>query len=98
MLFRSVSQSRYSQDQALKASIREHHRKSRSTYGTLRIQKKLAEDGAVRSGSILLSIGAAAFTLARYAQFKIKRNIELILPLMICIMLFGLAISLPNAR
>jgi len=54
--------------------------------------------GAVRSGSILLSIGAAAFTLARYAQFKIKRNIELILPLMICIMLFGLAISLPNAR
>jgi len=54
--------------------------------------------GAVRSGSILLSIDAAAFTLARYAQFKIKRNIELILPLMICIMLFGLAISLPNAR
>ena len=32
-------------DQALKASIREHHEKSRSTYGTRRIQKKLAEDG-----------------------------------------------------
>jgi hypothetical protein len=28
----------------------------------------------------------------------VKRNIELILPLMICIMLFGLALSLPNAR
>ena len=54
--------------------------------------------GAVRSGSIILSIGAAAFTLARYHQLKIKRNIELILPIMICIMLFGLAISLPNAR
>ena len=54
--------------------------------------------GAVRSGSIILSIGAAAFTLARYSQLKIKRNIELILPIMICIMLFGLAISLPNAR
>ena len=54
--------------------------------------------GAVRSGSIILSIGAAAFTLTRYYQLKIKRNIELILPIMICIMLFGLAISLPNAR
>jgi hypothetical protein len=54
--------------------------------------------GAVRSGSIVLSIGASAFTLARYYQLKIKRNIELILPIMICIMLFGLAISLPNAR
>jgi hypothetical protein len=54
--------------------------------------------GAVRSGSIILSIGAAAFTLARYHQLKIKRSIELILPIMICIMLFGLAISLPNAR
>ena len=54
--------------------------------------------GAVRSGSIILSIGAATFTLARYHQLKIKRNIELILPIMICIMLFGLAISLPNAR
>ena len=54
--------------------------------------------GAVRSGSVILSIGAAAFTLARYSQLKIKRNIELILPIMICIMLFGLAISLPNAR
>ena len=54
--------------------------------------------GAVRSGSIILSIGAAAFTLARYSQLKVKRNIELILPIMICIMLFGLAISLPNAR
>jgi hypothetical protein len=54
--------------------------------------------GGVRSGSIILSIGAAAFTLARYSQLKVKRNIELILPIMICIMLFGLAISLPNAR
>jgi len=54
--------------------------------------------GAVRSGSMILSLGAAAFTLARYSQLKIKRNIELILPIMICILLFGLALSLPNAR
>jgi len=35
---------------------------------------------------------------AGYSQQKVKRNIELILPIMICIMLFGLALSLPNAR
>jgi hypothetical protein len=54
--------------------------------------------GAVRSGSIVLSIGAASIALARYSQLKVKRNIELILPIMICIMLFALALSLPNAR
>lgn len=54
--------------------------------------------GAVRSGSIVLSLGASAFVLARYTQQKVKRNIELLLPIMICVMLFILAISLPNAR
>jgi len=54
--------------------------------------------GAVRSGSIILSLGASAFVLARYTQQKVKRNIELLLPIMICVMLFILAISLPNAR
>jgi hypothetical protein len=54
--------------------------------------------GAVRTGSIILSLGASAFSLARYSQQKVKRNIELILPIMICIVLFGLALSLPNAR
>ena len=54
--------------------------------------------GAVRTGSIVLSLGASAFVLARHSQVKVKRNIELILPIMICIMLFVLALSLPNAR
>lgn len=54
--------------------------------------------GAVRSGSIVLSLGASAFVLARYTQQKVKRNIELLLPIMICFMLFILAFSLPNAR
>jgi hypothetical protein len=54
--------------------------------------------GAVRTGSIILSLGASAFVLARHSQVKVKRNIELILPIMICIMLFVLALSLPNAR
>ena len=54
--------------------------------------------GAVRTGSIILSLGASVFVLARYTQQKVKRNIELLLPIMICIMLFALALSLPNAR
>ena len=54
--------------------------------------------GAVRTGSIILSLGASIIVIARYSQLKIKRNIELFLPLMICIMLFVLALALPNAR
>ncbi len=54
--------------------------------------------GAVRTGSMILSLGASAFVLARHSQVKVKRNIELVLPIMICIMLFVLALSLPNAR
>ena len=54
--------------------------------------------GAVRTGSIILSLGASAFVLARHTQQKVKRNIELLLPIMICILLFVLALSLPNAR
>jgi len=41
---RPLSQ-RVQDGQALKASIREHPEKSRSTYGTRRIQKQLTEDG-----------------------------------------------------
>jgi len=58
----------------------------------------VAISGAVRTGSIVISLGAASIVLARYSQLKVKRNIELILPIMICIMLFALALSLPNAR
>ena len=54
--------------------------------------------GAVRTGSTILSLGASIIVIARYSQLKIKRNIELFLPLMICIMLFVLALTLPNAR
>jgi hypothetical protein len=54
--------------------------------------------GAVRTGSIIISLGASIIVVARYSQLKIKRNIELFLPLMICIMLFVLALTLPNAR
>jgi len=58
----------------------------------------VAISGSVRTGSVIISLATATFSLARNSQLKVKRNIELILPLMICIMLFGLALSLPNAR
>jgi hypothetical protein len=58
----------------------------------------IAISGAVRTGSIILSLGASAFALARYSQLKVKRSIELILPIAICLLLFILALSLPNAR
>jgi len=58
----------------------------------------IAISGAVRTGSIILSLGASSFALARYSQLKVKRNIELILPIAICLLLFILALSLPNAR
>jgi hypothetical protein len=58
----------------------------------------VAISGSVRTGSVIISLATATFSLARYSQLNVKRNIELILPLMICIMLFGLALSLPNAR
>jgi hypothetical protein len=58
----------------------------------------VAISGSVRTGSVIISLATAIFSLSRYSQLKVKRNIELILPIMICIMLFGLALSLPNAR
>lgn len=58
----------------------------------------IAISGAVRTGSIVISLGAASIALAKYLQLKVKRKIELILPIMISIMLFVLALSLPNAR
>jgi len=54
--------------------------------------------GAVRSGSIILSLGASIFVLARYSQLQVKRGIELVLPITICGLLFVLALSLPHAR
>ena len=54
--------------------------------------------GAVRTGSIILSLGASIFVLARYSQLQVKRGIELVLPITICGLLFVLALSLPHAR
>jgi fructose-specific phosphotransferase system IIC component len=54
--------------------------------------------GAVRTGSIIISLSASIFFLARYSQSQVKRGIELVLPITICALLFILALSLPDAR
>ncbi|CAB4681728.1 MAG: hypothetical protein F2658_02360 [Actinobacteria bacterium] len=54
--------------------------------------------GAVRTGSIIISLSASIFILARYSQSQVKRGIELVLPITICALLFILALSLPDAR
>ena len=54
--------------------------------------------GAVRTGSVIISLCASIFILARYSQSQVKRGIELVLPITICALLFILALSLPDAR
>jgi hypothetical protein len=54
--------------------------------------------GAVRTGSIIISLSASIFVLARYSQSQVKRGIEIVLPLTICALLFVMALSLPDAR
>jgi hypothetical protein len=54
--------------------------------------------GAVRTGSIIISLSASIFILARFSQSQVKRGIELVLPLTICALLFVMALSLPDAR
>jgi hypothetical protein len=54
--------------------------------------------GAVRTGSIIISLSASIFILVRYSQSQVKRGIELVLPITICALLFILALSLPDAR
>lgn len=54
--------------------------------------------GAVRSGSILIAIGAGIYTAAQYSRSESKRKIELILPLLIALLLFVVALTLPHAK
>ncbi len=54
--------------------------------------------GKVRSGSILLAIGAAGYAYLRYLEAEKKRRIELFLPLLLALALFVVALTLPHAR
>ena len=54
--------------------------------------------GAVRSGSILIAVGAGIYTAVQYSRSESKRKIELILPLLIALLLFVVALTLPHAK
>jgi hypothetical protein len=54
--------------------------------------------GAVRSGSILIAVGAGMYTAVQYSRSESKRRIELILPLLIALLLFVVALTLPHAK
>ncbi len=53
--------------------------------------------GKVRSGSLLLAIGMAAYAYSRYFMIGMKRRIELFLPLLIAGTLFVVSLTLPHA-
>ena len=53
--------------------------------------------GAVRSGSVLVSIGTAIFALAKWSQVRGRRRIlECYFPLAIAGVLFAVALALPK--
>ena len=54
--------------------------------------------GAVRSGAIVISVGVAVNSVARYMRSIKKRRVELIIPLGLAILLFVVALTLPHAK
>jgi drug/metabolite transporter (DMT)-like permease len=54
--------------------------------------------GAVRTGSILIAVGAGIYTAVQYSRSESKRKIELVLPLLIALLLFVVALTLPHAK
>lgn len=54
--------------------------------------------GSVRSGAITLVVGATTFIFLNYFHSRPRRRIELILPIGICFVLFGVALTLPHAK
>ena len=54
--------------------------------------------GAVRSGAIIIAVGVAINTVARYMRSIKKRRVELIIPLGLAILLFVVALTLPHAK
>jgi uncharacterized membrane protein YidH (DUF202 family) len=54
--------------------------------------------GAVRSGSIIIALGAGGYGALRYLRSEEKRRIELVLPLFVSALLFVVALTLPHAK
>lgn len=53
---------------------------------------------AVRTGAILLSIGTGVIATTKYLRSNRRRKIELILPVGMAVLLFVVALTLPNAK
>ena len=53
---------------------------------------------AVRTCSILVSIGGALYTYVAYTTGVTKRTIELLVPMMFTILLFVVSFTLPHAK
>jgi hypothetical protein len=53
---------------------------------------------AVRTGAILLSIGTGIIATTKYLRSNRRRKIELILPVGMAVLLFVVALTLPNAK
>jgi hypothetical protein len=53
---------------------------------------------AVRTGAILLSIGTGIIATTKYLRANRRRKIELILPVGMAVLLFVVALTLPNAK
>lgn len=54
--------------------------------------------GSVRSGALFLALGTSAFVSINYYRAGIKRRIELIIPLGMCLVLVSVALTLPHAK
>ena len=53
---------------------------------------------AVRTGSILVSIGGALYTYSSYTSSATKRTIELLIPIGVTMLLFLVSLTLPHAK
>jgi hypothetical protein len=53
---------------------------------------------AVRTGALLLSIGTGIVATTKYLRSNRRRKIELILPVGMAVLLFVVALTLPNAK
>ena len=53
---------------------------------------------AVRTGALLLSIGTGIVATTKFLRSNRRRKIELILPVGMAVLLFVVALTLPNAK
>ena len=54
--------------------------------------------GGVRTGAIFLALGTGTYALIKYFRSVPRRRIELFIPMGLCLVLFGVALTLPHAK